>query len=148
MEENLSGRSGKVESMEAKLIQISLRDRRILVVEDEFLIALSLTDALQNIGAVVVGPFSSIKRSMEAVDSNQKIVAAVLDINLGGTKSYPVANALIARKVPFIFAASYDGKDLRGRYPHVTSCHKPYRFIEIERKRWKPRWLPGFPTPP
>ncbi len=61
----------------------ALRDRRILVVEDEFLIAMSLQDALENAGAVVVGPAPSVEKAIKQIESEPHIDAAVLDVNLG-----------------------------------------------------------------
>jgi DNA-binding response OmpR family regulator len=61
-----------------------LRDRRILIVEDEYLIAVSLQDALENAGSVVVGPVPSVDKAIQKIESEPDIDAAVLDVNLGG----------------------------------------------------------------
>jgi DNA-binding response OmpR family regulator len=110
----------------------ALRDRRILVVEDEHLIALSLQDALETAGSVVVGPVPSVEKAIQTIDAESHIDAAVLDVNLGGTLAYSIADKLIARKIPFVFTSGYDDSVLRIRYARVKSCPKPYLFRAIE----------------
>jgi CheY-like chemotaxis protein len=109
-----------------------LRDRRILVVEDEYLIAMSLQDALESAGSIVVGPVPSVDKAIQTIDSEPHIDAAVLDVNLGGALSYCVADKLIARKIPFIFTSGYEDNVLRTRYSGVKNCPKPYLFQAIE----------------
>jgi CheY-like chemotaxis protein len=109
-----------------------LRDRRILVVEDEYLIAINLQDALENAGSIVVGPVPSVDKALQAIDSESHIDAAVLDVNLGGALSYGVADKLIARKIPFVFTSGYEDNVLRSRYSGVKNCPKPYLFQAIE----------------
>ena len=110
-----------------------LRDRRILVVEDEYLIAMTLSEHLEEVGSIVVGPVSSVEKAIKAIESNQQIDAAVVDVNLGGAMAYPVADALLARNIPFIFTSGYEGDALRERYPQIKNCLKPYLFPEMER---------------
>jgi CheY-like chemotaxis protein len=109
-----------------------LRDRRILVVEDEYLIAISLADALENAGSVVVGPASSVDKALQTIDSEPHIDAAVVDVNLGGVLAYAVADMLIARKIPFVFTSGYEDNALRERYSQVKTCPKPYLFRAME----------------
>jgi CheY-like chemotaxis protein len=110
-----------------------LRDRRILVVEDEYLIAMTLSEHLEEVGSIVVGPVSSVEKAIKAIESNQQIDAAVVDVNLGGAMAFPVADALLARNIPFIFTSGYEGDALRERYPQIKNCLKPYLFPEMER---------------
>jgi CheY-like chemotaxis protein len=109
-----------------------LHDRRILVVEDEYLIAMSLADALENAGSVVVGPVPSVDKAIQTIDSEPDIDAAVLDVNLGGVLVYPVADMLIARKIPFVFTSGYEDNVLRNRYSQIRNCPKPYLFQAME----------------
>ncbi len=109
-----------------------LRDRRILIVEDEYLIAVSLQDALENAGSVVVGPVPSVDKAIQKIESEPDIDAAVLDVNLGGMLAYPVADMLIARKIPFVFTSGYEDDVLRERYSQVKNCPKPYLFQAME----------------
>jgi CheY-like chemotaxis protein len=109
-----------------------LRDRRILVVEDEYLIAMNLQDGLESAGSIVVGPVPSVDKALQTIDSESHIDAAVLDVNLGGALSYGVADKLIARNIPFIFTSGYEDNVLRSRYSGVKNCPKPYLFQAIE----------------
>jgi CheY-like chemotaxis protein len=109
-----------------------LRDRRILIVEDEFLIAMSLQDVLETAGSVVVGPVNSVDKAIQTIDSEPHIDGAVLDVNLGGVHSYPVADMLIARKIPFLFTSGYEDDVLRTRYSQIKCCTKPYLFPAVE----------------
>ena len=109
-----------------------LRDRRILVVEDEYLIAMSLADALENAGSVVVGPAPSVDKAIQTINSESHIDAAVVDVNLGGVLAYAVADLLIARKIPFVFTSGYEDNVLRERYSQVKNCPKPYLFRAME----------------
>jgi CheY-like chemotaxis protein len=111
----------------------ALRDRRILVVEDEYLIAITLSDQLEGVGSIVVGPVPSVERAIKAIESDSKIDAAILDINLGGVRAYPIADTLLARNIPFVFTSGYEDDVLRTRYPQVRNCLKPYLFPEIEK---------------
>ena len=111
----------------------ALRDRRILVVEDEYLIATTLSDQLEAIGSIVVGPIASVERAIKAIELNPEIDAAVLDLNLGGAMAFPVADALLARNIPFVFTSGYEDGALRKRYPKIKNCPKPYLFHEMER---------------
>jgi CheY-like chemotaxis protein len=109
-----------------------LLERRILVVEDEYLIAMSLQDALESAGSIVLGPASSVEKAIKTIESETRIDAAVLDVNLGGVLAYPVADMLIARKIPFVFTSGYEDNVLRSRYSQVKTCPKPYLFPAIE----------------
>ena len=115
------------------MAESALRDRRILVVEDEYLIATTLSEQLEGVGSIVVGPVPSVERAIKAIESNPEIDAAILDINLGGAMAYPVADALLARNIPFIFTSGYEDGALRTRYPQIKNCPKPYLFLEMER---------------
>jgi CheY-like chemotaxis protein len=110
----------------------ALRDRRILVVEDEYLIAMSLADALENAGSVVVGPVPSVEKAIKQIESEPHIDAAVLDVNLGGALAFPVADMLVARKIPFVFTSGYEDNALKSRYSEVKNCAKPYQFRAME----------------
>ena len=84
----------------------SLTGKRILVLEDEFLIALEASEALEQFGATVVGPAHDIDTALELVRS-KTIDGALLDINIRGSLSLPVAAALEEKGVPVVFATGY-----------------------------------------
>lgn len=104
-----------------------LEGLRILVVEDDLLVAEVLSDMLTDAGAEVVGPFGWVDEAVEAVKAgNQILDSAVLDINLHGDKSYPIADALKARNVPFVFVTGYAGETIPDRYRDFPRCGKPF----------------------
>jgi CheY-like chemotaxis protein len=110
----------------------ALRDRRILVVEDEFLIAMNLSNDLEAAGSVVLGPVPSVDKAIKKIESEPNIDAAVVDVNLGGVLAYAVADMLLARKIPFVFTSGYEDDILRARYPQIKNCLKPYLFLNME----------------
>ena len=89
----------------------SLIGRRILVVEDEMMIAMLVEDTLTDAGCVVVGPFARLAEAMVAA-RNADVDAACLDINLFGEQVFPAAEALAARGVPFVLLSGYGDKAL------------------------------------
>jgi DNA-binding response OmpR family regulator len=84
----------------------SLSGKRILVLEDEFLLALEASEALEQVGATVVGPAHDIDTALALLRSSE-IDAALLDINIRGTLSLPVATELEQKGVPVVFATGY-----------------------------------------
>jgi CheY-like chemotaxis protein len=103
----------------------SLQGRRLLVVEDEYMIAADLAEALANRGASVIGPAGSIEDALELVSTEQQIDGAVLDINLRGKHAYPVADALRERGVRFVFTTGYDAGTIPAAYLGVPRVEKP-----------------------
>jgi DNA-binding NtrC family response regulator len=85
--------------------------RRILVVEDVYLIADHLAVVLEDLGYEVVGPVPTIPEAMNAI-ANEKLDAVLLDANLSGESSAPIAAELAARRVPFIVVTGYGSLDL------------------------------------
>lgn len=105
---------------------LTLESKCILVVEDEFLLADDLSQALAAVGAIVIGPTPSVANALVLVGDTPKIDLAVLDINLRGVLSYPVAEQLKQRAVPFIFTAGYDQALIPEQYGEVPRISKPY----------------------
>lgn len=103
-----------------------LNGRRILVVEDEYLIAEELGAAFRDIGAVVLGPVSNSQDALRVIMAEDgRLDGAVLDLNLRGEMAFGVADALIENRVPFVFATGYDKSILPHRYAHLPHCEKP-----------------------
>ena len=96
---------------------------RVLVVEDEYLLADELSISLMEVGADVLGPVGSVEVALNLMGVEGEIDAAVLDVNLAGETVFPVAEALSARAVPFVFASGYD--QMPSRYAHVMRYEKP-----------------------
>lgn len=84
----------------------SVHQRRILLVEDDFLVGLSIKSILESIGCVVLGPIPTVAKAMAAIES-EHVDAAVLDINIIGGTSVPIAQMLHERDRPFVFVTGY-----------------------------------------
>ncbi|HEY0292465.1 MAG TPA: response regulator [Hansschlegelia sp.] len=98
---------------------------KILVVEDEAMIAMLFEDMLLDSGAAVVGPASGVKAALAAIAA-ERIDGALLDVNLGGEQSFEVADALAARGVPFVFVTGYGEAGVRDRFPAAPTLQKPF----------------------
>ena len=99
---------------------------RVFVVEDEALVAMMLEDMLAELGCIVMGVAGTVAQAMERVTTSNMIDAAILDVNIGGQKIFPVANILVEREVPFVFATGYGPADLIEHYPGSQTLTKPY----------------------
>ena len=104
--------------------------RRVLVVEDEMLVALLVQDMLTDLGCVVIGPAATVDEALSLIAA-QLPDAAVLDVNLGGQMSYPVADVLLARNVPFVFSTGYASSRLQEGYRMLPALQKPYHMTEL-----------------
>jgi two-component SAPR family response regulator len=102
-----------------------LAGRRILVVEDEYLIALDMGRALEEQGAEVVGPVASVSGALELIESSGRLDIAVLDINLHGEPAYPVAKSLQSKGVPFVFTTGYGASSVSREFADIRMFEKP-----------------------
>jgi DNA-binding response OmpR family regulator len=109
---------------------MSLAGARVLIVEDEMLIAMDLEDMLTELGAVVVDTAMRLDAALELATAAE-IDLAVLDVNIHGGRSYPVAETLLRRGVPFIFATGYGHAEGVDQYSEVVTLAKPYRPDEL-----------------
>ncbi|MBR0670230.1 response regulator [Neoroseomonas soli] len=103
----------------------TLAHRRVLVIEDEALVAMLVEDALLDAGFGVIGPARSVSEAMALLDAEVP-AAAVLDLNLGGETSLSVADVLTARGIPFVVATGYGAAGLPPGHRHVPVLPKPY----------------------
>ena len=113
---------------------ILLRGKRILVVEDEAIVAMLIEDELLEAGAEVVGPAGSVGDALqliEAAAADGGLSAAVLDINLDGEAVRPVADTLAALGVPFLFATGYGEHCDTGGHEGAQVLHKPFDRHEL-----------------
>jgi len=105
---------------------------RILVVEDEAIVAMLLEDMLAELGYEVVGPVTRLDRALDLA-RGAAIDAAVLDVNINGRDTYAVADALCAREIPFIFATGYGARELAERFRGRPVTQKPFQRDDLER---------------
>ena len=103
----------------------ALDGRRVLVVEDEAMVAMDLTFTFEDAGAAVVGPAASLADGLGLV-GEEPIDAAVLDVDLQGREVYPLAERLMERGVPFLFHTGHGRREqLSQLFPGVHTCIKP-----------------------
>jgi CheY-like chemotaxis protein len=105
-------------------------NRRVLLVEDEMLVAWLIEDMLADLGCAVIGPASSVNQALAMIDA-EAIDAAVLDLNLNGQMGYPVADALAAHGVPFVISTGYDKDTLPDDYRACPVLQKPIHRSEL-----------------
>ena len=109
----------------------SLAGRRVLIVEDDYFIAQDMQRAFEEVGAEVLGPMPSIEEALELIAASPDLDAAMLDISLHDGMSYPVADALQVRGVPFVFTTGYGKATLPTRFAAVPHFEKPIEVTHI-----------------
>ena len=112
----------------------------VLLVEDEPLIGMMLTDMLSELGLKVDGPHTTLADATVAAKGGSA-KAAILDVNLNGEKIYPVAEILSRRNIPFIFITGYGADSIDPRFVNVALLQKP-----IERQKLRSILLNGLPA--
>lgn len=100
--------------------------RRVLIVEDESLVAMLLETILADLGCDVVGPESNIEDGLSAVADVAGLDAALLDVNVAGREIFPVAEALKAKGVPFVFSTGYGEAGLPEHWRGNPTVQKPF----------------------
>ena len=108
-----------------------LQGRRVLVVEDEMMIAMLVEDMLGELGCTVVGPAHALEPALSLASSEAEIDAALLDINLAGQPVFAIADALRAKGVPMIFSTGYGESGLREIDRGAPVLQKPFRAAEL-----------------
>lgn len=103
-----------------------LSGKRVLIVEDEMLVALLIEDFLADLGCSCVGPFRSVANALEAART-EDLDLAVLDVNLGGERVYPVAEVLASRRIPFLFLSGYGEEAIPPGHADWKVCAKPFK---------------------
>ncbi len=110
-----------------------LSGRKILVVEDEWLIAEHLSMLLDELECEVIGPVATVAEALAKVEA-EKIDCALLDANLNGTSSAPIVDALIVDAVPFIIVTGYGGLELPSDAMNTAPrLNKPFADYELEK---------------
>ncbi len=108
-----------------------IESRRILIVEDEMLIAMNMEDMLANLGHTVVYVATRLPQELAIADSSE-IDLAILDLNLSGSLSFPVADVLRKRGTPFMFATGYGANGITEGYRNEIALTKPYSVLDLE----------------
>jgi DNA-binding response OmpR family regulator len=106
---------------------------RVLVVEDEFLVALQIEDDLLSAGYTVIGPFTSLSASI-AASRTERFEMATLDLNLRGEYVYPLIDELVERKIPVLLLTGYTAFDLPERFRSLPRLAKPFEGTQLVEK--------------
>jgi CheY-like chemotaxis protein len=104
--------------------------RRVLLVEDEVMVAMYIEDVLAELGYQVVAVATSLTRALAFADE-RNFDFAVLDINLGTEQSFPVADVLRQRGIPFLFVSGYTSGGLADGYRNEVRIRKPFRTHDL-----------------
>jgi len=104
--------------------------KHILLVEDESLVAMLLEDCLVELGYEVAASASNVPAALAAL-AREAIDLAVLDVNLGGTMSFPIADALAERGISFIFVTGYGQAGIPERFRDRATVQKPFHIREL-----------------
>ena len=104
----------------------ALNGRRVLIVEDESLVAMLLETILEDMGCETVGPASNIDDGLTMARDTPNIDAALLDVNVAGRVVFPVAEVLRDRGVPFVFSTGYGAGGLPEEWQHQPTIQKPF----------------------
>lgn len=121
-----------------------LAGRRMLIVEDEMLVLMQIEMVLEELGCVICAG-ASVAEAL-ALLGQQEFDAAIIDVNLGGENSYPVADALVQRGIPFAFSTGYGDHGDRGDLNERPVLRKPYvraALVDVCQQLLTPKPLPA-----
>ncbi|WP_375428588.1 response regulator [uncultured Sphingomonas sp.] len=107
-----------------------LAGQRVLVVEDEMMIMMLIEDMLADLGCTSIMSAATVSQALALIDAEEFDVAT-LDVNLNGTKSYPIADALGARGVPYMFATGQGTEGVPERYHERPILRKPFNYQDV-----------------
>ena len=103
-----------------------LSGRRVLLVEDEALVAMLLETILEDMGCVPVGPAATVDDGLAMAADATPLDAALLDVNVAGRQVFPIAEALKDRGVPFVFSTGYGESGLPDEWRGHATVQKPF----------------------
>ncbi len=109
----------------------ALARKRALIVEDEAVVAIMIEEMLQDLGCEVVGMAGRLPQAV-AKARELDLDFGVLDVNLGGDMTYDVADALMERSIPFIFATGYGSAAIPSKYAAMPVIQKPFAPVALE----------------
>jgi CheY-like chemotaxis protein len=99
---------------------------RVLIVEDEHIVASALSRGLRIYGAEVIGPAATVANALKLIEDNATIDGALVDINLRGIQAYDVVDSLIAKRVPTVLTTGYETSVVPTRYRGLVVLQKPF----------------------
>ena len=109
-----------------------LQGLKVLVLEDETLVSMMVEDMLADLGCEVVGPFARLDGALAFVGEGEPAIdIALLDVNLGGERSFPLAEVLSGRSVPFVFTTGYDDAGMPEAWRGRPALRKPFTMAEM-----------------
>lgn len=114
-----------------------LKGRRILVVEDESLVAMLLETILDDLGCETVGPVASVAEALNVIAARDDIDGGLLDVNVAGVEIFPVAEALEARGLPFVFSTGYGEGGLPEIWRGRITLQKPFTEAAVQAALFK-----------
>jgi DNA-binding response OmpR family regulator len=123
---------GRFVSSAAKKKDVPSERARVLVVEDEMLLAMFMGDTLADFGCDVVGPVARVADGVRLANS-ERLDGAVLDINVAGEKVFPVARELAKRSIPFVFVSGYASASLPKEWEGRPILQKPFKPADLAR---------------
>ncbi|MDR3511782.1 MAG: response regulator [Caulobacteraceae bacterium] len=106
------------------------RARRVLIADDETLITMLIQDMLSDLGFETVGPAHQLTEALSLAEESA-FDCAILDLNMNGRSTTPVAEILLARGVPFAFASGYAVSDLGPAFEDVPVLQKPFDATDL-----------------
>jgi CheY-like chemotaxis protein len=106
--------------------EFGLEGRRVLLVEDEMLVSMLMEDILMDFGCTVVGPAARLEDALKLAREEDTLDIALLDVNLAGKRSFPIADVLAERGVPFIFVSGYGEGGLEAPHESRPVIQKPF----------------------
>jgi CheY-like chemotaxis protein len=113
--------------------RVSMKGRRILVVEDEYFLADDIGRALRSLGAEIAGPVGDLDDALRILDDGGTLDGAVLDVNIRSEMIYPIARELRERHVPFVFTTGYDKTSVDAEFHDVSLWEKPIDVAAMAR---------------
>jgi DNA-binding response OmpR family regulator len=105
---------------------------RILLIEDEMLVSMMLEDMIVSLGHTVVGPLASVRDAEAALAGPRDFDIALLDLNLAGQSSLPLAEELRRRGVPLVFSTGYGSAMVAETFPDAAVLQKPFSMADLE----------------
>ncbi len=113
-------------------MRVVVSGMKVFIVEDESLVAMQLEDMLADIGCEVIGLAMKIERALDTIERLPAIQIAILDVNIGGHKVYPVAARLRERGIPLVFATGYGREGVESEWQCYPILQKPYTTEQVE----------------